>query len=496
MARQGTEGKIEALRKKTDELIRKGKYEDSLLLMSCLADILYRYNQDYTDRRLEMQLGRVRSELKREGCNWIEKRACRESILFYDGFGLDLRGLALIYLKALATSGYEVIYVVREKRKKKIPTILALLEANNARVVYVPNTSLIGEFRYLSDIFRSEAPKAGFVYTTPDDVAGIMAFSECKNAFVRYQINLTDHAFWLGVHAFDYCIEFRDYGASISHYYRKIPKERILKQPFYPFIDREKEFEGFPFKKEEKDFVLFSGGSLYKTIDRKENIYYKLVDFCLHEFDFVKFWYAGSGDATELVKLKEKYPGRIFHTGERKDLYQILQHIDLYLNTYPMVGGLMMQYSAEAGKLPLTLRHGEDGSGVLINQDKLGIEFEDQESIKEELRRIIGDKDYRTRKEQILNGTVISPEQFNDSLLKIIQSHTSKYEIEYSKPDTQEFRREYADRFGMNGVERALAKVKFARLAVFFPGLFIKGIYARGGVLLKQYSSCGSNSNL
>ncbi len=481
MIRQGTEEKIEKLRNKTDELIHKGKYEDSLLLISCLADILYRYNQDYTDRRLEMQLERVRDGLKREDGNWNEKRAGRKAILFYDGFGLDRRGLALIYLKALTISGYEVIYVVREKKKENIPTILALLEESNAKVIYVPDSSLIGEFRYLSDIFRAEAPEAGFLYTTPDDVSGIMAFSDCKDIFVRYQINLTDHAFWLGVHAFDYCIEFRDYGASISHYYREIPKERIFKQPFYPFIDQEKEFEGFPFEKGEKDFILFSGGSLYKTIDRKENIYYKLVDFCLREFDFVKFWYAGSGDDTELVKLREKYPGRIFHTGERNDLYQILQHIDLYLNTYPMVGGLMMQYSAEAGKLPLTLRHGEDGSGLLINQGELGIEFESPESIKEELRRIIGDRDYRTRKEQALNGAVISPEQFNASLLKMVQSHTSGYEIEYSKPDTQEFLQEYADRFGADGVERAMAKIKFVRLAAYFPEMFIKGVYGRGG---------------
>ena len=433
MIRQGTEEKIEKLRKKTDELICEEKYEDALLVISCLADILYRYNQGYTDQRLEMQLERVREKLVRENSNWNVKKADRDSVLFYDGFGLDLRGLALIYLKALTAAGYEVIYVVREKRKKKIPTILALLDASNARVVYVPNASWTEEFRYLSDVFRTEVPKAGFMYTTPDDVSGIMAFAGCKGIFTRYQINLTDHAFWLGVQAFDYCIEFRDYGASISYFYRKIPKERILKQPFYPFIDREKQFEGFPFEKGEKDFILFSGGSLYKTIDRKENIYYKLVDFCLHEFDFVKFWYAGSGDDAELVKLKKKYPERLFHTGERKDLYQILRHIDLYLNTYPMVGGLMMQYSAEAGKLPLTLRHGEDGSGVLINQDKLGIEFEDPESVKEELRRIIADKNYRMRKEQALNGAVISPEQFNASLLKVIQCNDSGYKIEYSK---------------------------------------------------------------
>ena len=39
----------------------------------------------------------------------------------------------------------------------------------------------------------------------------------------RYQVNLTDHAFWLGTYAFDYCLEFLDFGAIVSREYRHIP---------------------------------------------------------------------------------------------------------------------------------------------------------------------------------------------------------------------------------------------------------------------------------
>ena len=33
-----------------------------------------------------------------------------KTVLFYDGFGLDSRGLAYVYLKALVNLGYKVIF--------------------------------------------------------------------------------------------------------------------------------------------------------------------------------------------------------------------------------------------------------------------------------------------------------------------------------------------------------------------------------------------------
>lgn len=57
---------------------------------------------------------------------------------------------------------------------------------------------------------------------------------------------MTDHAFWLGRFAFDYCIEFRVYGYNISIQKRKIEKEKILMLPYYPVIRKEK-YQGLPF---------------------------------------------------------------------------------------------------------------------------------------------------------------------------------------------------------------------------------------------------------
>ena len=52
-----------------------------------------------------------------------------------------------------------------------------------------------------------------------------------------------------------------------------------------------------------------------------------------------------------------------------------MEKCTLYLNTYPMFGGLMMRYAAMAGKIPITLKHGKDADGILIDQSKRKIEY-------------------------------------------------------------------------------------------------------------------------
>lgn len=77
-----------------------------------------------------------------------------------------------------------------------------------------------------------------------------------------------DHAFWLGRNAFDYCLEFRDFGANLSRQYRHIPIQKLLKQPYYPLADPTIPYGGPPFERADGD-VIFSGGTLYKTLDRE-----------------------------------------------------------------------------------------------------------------------------------------------------------------------------------------------------------------------------------
>lgn len=97
--------------------------------------------------------------------------------------------------------------------------------------------------------FASEfKPHDFFFYSFPNDVVGVTSLNIFEGKVTRYQINLTDHAFWLGARCIDKCIEFRDYGANVSVKYRGISKNIIVKLPFIQLLIKTFRFKDFHFK--------------------------------------------------------------------------------------------------------------------------------------------------------------------------------------------------------------------------------------------------------
>lgn len=442
--------------------------------ISALGEIYYKWNQFYTDNDLEDLLEALTVNIMSEKTGKME--ADEKTVLFYDAFGNDTRGLALIYLKALAKLGYKIIYVSVEEFKDEQPTIHEALKGADVEYRYIKKRqNLLDRISLLYDIFIETCPKYAFLYTVPNDVAGIIVFQYFRNTVKRFQINLTDHAFWLGKNAFDICIEFRPYGASVSHHYRGIPLDKITCLPYYPYIDKNNPFEGFPFETTEETKVLFSGGSLYKTID-ETNTYYKIVEKILEGNNNVIFLYAGKGDSSRLTKLQEKFPKRVHHIPERKDLYQVLEHSDLYLNTYPMGGGLMMQYAAAAGKIPVTLTHDQDIEGILIEQQNRQIEYEDAESLIADALKLLSDAEYLKKRTALLHNSVPTEEIFTDKLGRILETDVCELYNHIEKIDTEAFRYDYKARFNNQELRSSIIKRYHKKLWIHFPRLFIESI--------------------
>ena len=74
--------------------IKKNNYECSLKLISSCANILYHTNQYYTDKDLEILLKKISIKLNLQSFSVCDS----EVVFFYDGFGIDNRGLAHIYV--------------------------------------------------------------------------------------------------------------------------------------------------------------------------------------------------------------------------------------------------------------------------------------------------------------------------------------------------------------------------------------------------------------
>ena len=214
--------KIQKIKTNIAVAINKEDYPSALELISLAGNLLYNYNQYYSDEDLEENIKVIAERIL--GKSTLDNLN-EDTIIFYDGFGLDTRGLAQIYLLALCNFK-KVIYVTNEKQRNSLPTIQKILKRGNHITYFLPELSIINKIAELKKIIDKVKPKSIFRYSYPNDVVITTILHHYSNIIDRYQINLTDHAFWLGNVCLDYCIEFRDYGAYISNKYRNIPRKK------------------------------------------------------------------------------------------------------------------------------------------------------------------------------------------------------------------------------------------------------------------------------
>lgn len=469
--------KVEKTEKKLKRILayslKNNHCETALEAIAADAELKYQWNQNYVDEELENAVEELKEKLS------LPKYECKEAsentILFYDGFGEDTRGLMLIYVQNLLAIGYHVVYVTVESAAGNQPGLDKISRGQNFVTQYIPyDKKYENTIRYIIDVFMRYKPLKAFLYTLPYDVAGIVVFNQFRGIVQRFQINLTDHAFWLGVNTFDYCIEFRDYGANISIQYRGIDETKIMMLPYYPYVDYDVPFEGFPFEADGHK-IVFSGGGLYKTID-KQNTFYRVVEKMLEHDLSVIFLYAGQGDDTELKKLVEKYPDRVYHIQERKDLFQIMKRIYFYFNTYPLAGGLMTQYAVLAGKIPVTLIRKHDNSidGVLLNQDRIKVQFDSPEKCLEEIYRLLDDKDYLLNRELMLKNCVLREYEFRENLKGIVDENVSKMNYSERMIQIDQFRQGYRESFDEKMIYKLITRDERGKVTTFFNEFWIK----------------------
>ena len=281
------------------------------------------------------------------------------------------------------------------------------------------------------------------LYIPPDDVAAIAVFSQYKEKMQRYLINITDHAFWLGRNAADYFIEFRNYGANVTSEYRKISRDRIVLQPFYPQI-LDVPYEGLPFELGERRMIL-SGGSLYKTFD-SHNTYYNLVDAILNHADDTVFYYIGDGDTSELKRLALKYKDRVFYSREREDFFSVMKEAYIYLSTYPLFGGLMTQYAIAADKLPITLANETVVGEQTVNTGKDAWCFTNENVLIQEVIRLLNDKEYLTEQEKKISYGNVEEKEFCANLDLILEHGKSKQSVEWNHVNKDRIQEHYLNK--------------------------------------------------
>ena len=105
-----------------NKAIKKNKVDLVAICIEAMAQLYYEWNQFYTNDFLEDKVSQL-AQLVVPKIEVNEHSNEIKTILFYDGFGLDSRGLALIYLKALAQMDCRVIYLTNSRSMGKQPLI-------------------------------------------------------------------------------------------------------------------------------------------------------------------------------------------------------------------------------------------------------------------------------------------------------------------------------------------------------------------------------------
>jgi len=426
--------------RRTKELRRayqKGDLFKTICYLRYLTNFYYMINYKLTDDELEEIISGVADQLLGE--TFLEN--CDErTVLFYDNFGLLTRGLANIYVKALVNCGFHVVWVLYDF----LPDVAQLqnyyADMNDIEFCVIPKQSIIDRMKSLRQIILQKRPRHIFVYTTPDDIAGVGVMSTIKGNVDRYLIDLTDHAFWVGKCAVDWIIGFRSYGYNVAVQYRKIIPEKVLILPYYPDEREEYPFEGMPFDVGENEYV-FSGGSPYKI--EGSAVYEEIVEYILNHYSGMKFVFADNGTNQTLEKLKCAYPNRFYHINERKDLDAILRRAKFYLSTYPLAGGLMTQFALQAQCIPFTLCRKKntlsDIKGMMLAPSKADFIFYSKEELFMAVDKVMCDENYRYRMKESLSGQVISKDQFEQELRQLVLEKKTSFPRKIEKIDIESF---------------------------------------------------------
>lgn len=415
-------------RKAQNSLARK-RYDSCLKYLNAATRTTYTFYIGFTDEEIEAMLKQLSGHVQKQ-----ETFEGKPRCVFYDTFSQDAQGLTMQYVDAIIAAGWEMLYITEFglEDPRSIRLKQTLNDYPKAKVVSVPrNLSGMNKTQFIYDTIMDYAPDKLFMHIHPSAVEAVTAFYALPKEIIKYQINLTDHAYWVGAGCVDYSFEFREYGASLSVGRRGIAKGHVFLLPYYPMM-KEAKFQGFPTASEGK-VKIFSGASFYKIMDENDT-FFKLNKAILDANPNAVTLFAGGGDMAMLNGLIEKYElqGRFIPIGQRNDIFECYKHSDIYLSTYPLGGGLMAQFAAHAG-LPMLALANPASSGkieemVCQKHDEI-ITFDTMDALVAEASHLIKDEVYRKSRGKALKDCVIGIEEFNRNFKASVTSGITQYPL-------------------------------------------------------------------
>lgn len=335
-----------SFKKNAINLMQEGKYADAEKFIMAASKIAYNFNFIYKDKDLDLLLEQLSDVYIKK--NHFDK--VRDRYVFFDSFGYDNRGLTQQYIRALISWGVEFIYILESESSQSEAILNEIESYDKATTFLIPKKATNKEkAQIIYDLVADFKADKAFLHITPWSTTAIASWIALPNV-TRYFIDLTDHAFWLGSEFCDLYIGFRDYGYFISEKFREIPRDKYITVPYYPIVEGSVGFQGFDMDLSGKK-VVFTGGTYYKMYGKGGVFLNILKRICFDNPDAVVL-VGGSGDGRIFRRfiIENELDDQIFLIGNRKDIVGVFENIDVFINTYPIGGGLMSQLAVSKNK--------------------------------------------------------------------------------------------------------------------------------------------------
>ena len=476
---------FEKLKTDAQKSIETEKYGMAIDCMRTACALAKNFYLCYEDDDLE----RMTQELSSKIINAKQTYTFSNRFLFYDTHTTDNIALTQQYLGALLSLRIPFMYMTTKSLKNDSTSLIRTqIEASvDATVCEIPN--ILGDeekAQYIYDKVIEYAPSKALIQTTSDDVVGVIAWEALKH-IQRFYIDLSDHSFWLGAKVFDYFITFRSCGFNICTNRRKIQKNQIFIQPFYP-TNTSKPFMGLPAESEQR-VKLLSGGRLEK-IYGKNDAYFRLVKRILDENKNVSFYFAGGGafgklgQTSYLHKMIKKYNlgDRFYILGFRNDIIELFRHVDIYIGTYPIGGGLMTQIAA-SNQLPVVqfaspglsdclaeFLMAEDGNhGELI--------YQNEDTFALRVKELVENENKRKEFGKILSDRVLTKPVFDENVKDIIYKLESRYTANCYEYDCENLRKNQIETENLSSHSHARIMIKSKYLMKQHPLLYFQYVF-------------------
>ena len=447
---------LEAIKKKAKKCFHDGDMKATIDLIDAYSNIAGQFNFNYVDDEVEDLLKRISENVILRSDN---SKIDKDRWILYDDF-CTTYVLGLQWLDALAATGKRILYITSrniqaESRHKNI--LARVSDYSNVETLIIPQGGRIERAQSLYDgIIHSGASKIILHKYATASVADLV-LPILPAGMEKYVINLSDQTFWTGARFIDYCLEFRQFGASVSLQRRGLKIEQLLMVPFYP-ADDQNPFAGFPAECTSGKVIIFSGGDYYKTLDERRT-YWMLVKELLDRYPQVVFLFAtknipeGDGEIKRFI-ADNHFEGRFLYIRFRPDIFQVFAHCDIYMGTCPTSGSLMSQLAAVNGK-PI-LQYYKPGTSddeteqALCVNDKFSISYDSVEGFLAEAEKLILNVDYREKRGRRLKSAMMQRDQFNRLVIKTLSSNLSQlpiaeYHIDYEELDNRWY---YLERAG------------------------------------------------